>query len=87
MVPGGELVLERLRARRVEIERAIFARVQEIAPGAAERQTFATGVAGEQAAVAEPGACDAEYLAGLRAAVAAAVDFVLSGIERGQELP
>jgi hypothetical protein len=31
------------------------------------------------------GARDAEYLAGLRAAVAAAVDYVLEGLERGEE--
>jgi hypothetical protein len=58
-------LLERLRARRSEIDEAIFARVRDLAPGAA-------------------GLEDPEYVAGLRAAVAAAVEYVLVGIERGE---
>jgi AcrR family transcriptional regulator/DNA-binding transcriptional ArsR family regulator len=59
-------VVERLRARRLETDAAIFARVRDLAPGAA-------------------GLEDAEYMAGLRAAVAAALEYVLEGIERGVE--
>jgi AcrR family transcriptional regulator len=58
-------VVERLRARRLETDAAIFARVRDLAPGAA-------------------GLEDPEYMAGLRAAVAAALEYVLEGIERGE---
>jgi hypothetical protein len=59
------LVVGRLRARRVELVEAIFARVR------------AGALAGSDD--------DAEYVAGLRAAVMAAVEYVLEGIERGEE--
>jgi AcrR family transcriptional regulator/DNA-binding HxlR family transcriptional regulator len=59
-------VVARLRARRAEIDDAIFARVRDLAPDAV-------------------GLADPEYVAGLRAAIAAAVDFVLDGLERGEE--
>jgi AcrR family transcriptional regulator len=59
-------VVERLRARRLETDAAIFARVRDLAPGAA-------------------GLEDAEYMAGLRSAVAAALEYVLAGIERGED--
>jgi hypothetical protein len=68
MTSGAGVVAGRLRARRAEIEQAIFARVRYVAPSAA-------------------GDRDAEYVAGLRAAVGAAVEFVLTGIERGEERP
>jgi len=56
----------RLRARRGELEEAIFARFGDIGHG--------------------PGRSDdAEYTQGLRAAVAAAVEYGLTGIERGRE--
>jgi hypothetical protein len=62
-VPG--VMLARLRARREEIEEAIFARVRGL--------------------VFEPmGERDMEYLAGLRATVAVAVGYGLSGIEGGE---
>ncbi len=61
-------VVERLRARRVEIDEAIFARVSD-------RWFDRTGSG------------DPEYVAGLRAAGIAALDYVLVGIERsGQSL-
>jgi hypothetical protein len=61
-------VVGRLRARRREIEGAIFTRVRDT--------------------VADPvGDSDMEYVAGLRATVVAAVDYVLAGLERGQRLP
>ena len=60
------VVVLRLRARRKEIEEAIFARVRD--------------------AVQDPaGLGDAQYVVGLRATVAAAVDFVFRGIECGDE--
>jgi len=58
-------VVARLRAWRLETDAAIFARVRDLAPGAA-------------------GLEDAEYMAGLRTAVAAALEYVLEGIERGE---
>jgi PucR C-terminal helix-turn-helix domain/GGDEF-like domain len=58
-------LVERLRARRSEIEQEIFA--------------AACGVSDLARAQ------DAEYVVGLRAAVAAAVDFVLEGIELGED--
>jgi AcrR family transcriptional regulator len=58
-------VVERLCARRSEIEEAIFVRVGDLVPGAV-------------------GLADPEYVAGLRAAVAAVVDYSLTGIERGE---
>jgi AcrR family transcriptional regulator len=57
----------RLRARRAEIEEAIFARVLRF---------------GAPAAVAST---DAEYMDGLRAAVVAAVEYFLAGVERPGE--
>lgn len=60
------VVVERLRARRDELVRAIFARVR--------------GDAFDRA-----GAEDAEYLAGLRATVAAALEYAIEGIEHGEE--
>jgi DNA-binding Lrp family transcriptional regulator len=59
-------VVERLRARREEIEEVIFARVSG-------------------GAFAGSGDEDAEYVAGLRAAVMAALKYGLEGIERGEE--
>ncbi len=59
-------VVARMRARRDELVREIFARVQ----------SDAFGLVGAQ---------DTEYVAGLRAAVVAAVDYVLDGIERGED--
>ena len=58
------LATRRLRARQRELERAVLARVREVAPDPA-------------------GEADAEYAAGLRATVAAAIDYGLTGIERG----
>ncbi len=63
---GVDLVVGGLRARREEIEDAIFRHVREVVPDTA-------------------GDSDAEYVAGLRAAVAAAVEFVLTGIQRTDE--
>ena len=67
--PLGELragVVERLRARRSEINGAIFVRVRD--------------------RVLDPaGSGDTEYLEGLHAAVVAAVDFILAGVERAGE--
>ena len=60
------VLVRRLRARRLEADEAIFARVRGLAPGAS-------------------GLEDPEYMAGLRAAVVAALEYVLSGIERGGE--
>jgi hypothetical protein len=60
------VVVERLRARREELVRAIFARVRGDAFGRA-------------------GAEDAEYLEGLRATVAAALEYAIEGIEHGEE--
>ncbi len=57
-------VAGRLRERRVEIERAILARVRAV-PDLVEGE-------------------DAEYVAGLNEAVAAAVDYGLRGIEQGE---
>ncbi|HEV3321680.1 MAG TPA: TetR/AcrR family transcriptional regulator [Solirubrobacteraceae bacterium] len=69
--PGGAFaqtrarVIERLRARRSEIEEAIFVRVRD--------------------GVFDPaGNGDAEYAEGLRAAIAAVVDYGLTGIEQGE---
>lgn len=59
-------VVARLRARRAEIDDAIFARVRDLAPGAV-------------------GLADPEYVAGLRGAIAAGVDFVLDGLVRDRE--
>jgi hypothetical protein len=59
-------VVGRLRARRSEVEEAIFAQVR-----------------GD--AFDPSGEMDAEYAAGLRAAVAAAVEYGLDGIARGEE--
>jgi hypothetical protein len=60
------VLVRRLRARRKEIEDAIFAGVREAVP--------------------EPdGGPDAEYVAGLRTAVAAAVEFGFAGLERGED--
>jgi len=50
----------------LETDEAIFARVRDLAPGAA-------------------GLADPEYIAGLRAAVAAALEYVLVGIELGDD--
>lgn len=61
----AELVA-RVRARRAELEEAIFARVRDGAYGAA-------------------GSDDAEYIAGLRTAVGAAVEHGLAGIEPDRE--
>jgi hypothetical protein len=61
-------VVRRLRARRVEVLEAIFARVRD-------------------GAFAGAGEADAEYLEGLRAAVAAAVDYLLRELEGGEEEP
>jgi AcrR family transcriptional regulator len=58
-------VVQRLRARRGEIDDVIFARVRDLAPGAV-------------------GFADPEYVAGLRIAVAAVVDYGLTGIEQGE---
>jgi len=58
-------VVARLRARRDELVREIFAHVRA-------------------GALASFGDEDAEYVAGLRAAVEAALDYVLEGIERGE---
>lgn len=62
----GVGVIERLRARRSEIEEVIFAHVLD---------TDRFGAAGGE---------DAEYVAGLRASVTAALDYVLVGIEQGE---
>ncbi len=59
-------VVARLRARRDELVREIFARVRA-------------------GALAGPGDEGAEYVEGLRATVVAAVEYVLEGIERGEE--
>ena len=61
-------VVERLRARRAEIEEAIFTHVRDGVPDPV-------------------GLADAEYVAGLRAAVIAALDYGLTGIELAGELP
>jgi hypothetical protein len=66
------VVVMRLRARRGELEDAIFARVS----GGAFAPPGGSGSSGAQ---------DAEYVAGLRAAVGAAVGYGLEGIERGEE--
>jgi AcrR family transcriptional regulator len=58
-------VVERLRARRSEIEEAIFARIND--------DMFDPAGSG-----------DAEYVAGLRATVAAVVDYGFTGIEQGE---
>jgi len=60
------VVVARLRARRDEIVRELYARVRT------------GGLAG-------PGDEGAEYVDGFRATVAAAVDYVLTGIERGED--
>jgi AcrR family transcriptional regulator len=71
-MPSGEFghayagIVERLRARRLEIDEAIFVRVSD--------QWF------DQA-----GSKDPEYVAGLRAAGVAALDYALVGIERSGE--
>jgi AcrR family transcriptional regulator len=62
------ILVERLRARRAEIDEAIFARISD--------QWFD-----------RTGSEDPEYVAGLRAAGVAALDYILAGIERsGQSL-
>lgn len=58
-------LVARVRARREELEDAVFARIRDGDP------MFAAGE-------------DAEYVAGLRAAVAAAIDHGLAGIEFGE---
>jgi hypothetical protein len=58
---------DRVRARRAELEEAIFARVRDVS-------TY-DPAEGE----------DAEYMTGLREAVAAAVDYGLTGVEWGEE--
>jgi PucR C-terminal helix-turn-helix domain len=58
---------DRVRARRAELEEAIFSRVRDV--------TTYDAAEGE----------DAEYITGLRAAVTAALDYVLTGIEWGEE--
>jgi hypothetical protein len=64
-VKQGVVVLVRgLRARREEIEEAVFVHVRDVVPSLVGRR-------------------DAEYVADLRAAVVAAVDYALAGIERG----
>jgi hypothetical protein len=65
MASGLGVVVGGLRARRAEIEQAIFVRVREVAPDSV-------------------GDSDVEYAVGLRVAVAAAVEFVLTGIERAE---
>jgi GGDEF-like domain/PucR C-terminal helix-turn-helix domain len=67
-VSASDEVVRRLRARRAEIEDAIFTRVRSLVSDRLVER-------------------DAEYVAGLRAAVAAAVDYALSGIERGLPRP
>src|ERR1700728_4257129 len=62
------VVVRRLRARQEEIEQAVFARVREAVPEAAD----------------DP---ESEYVRGLRVAVAAAVEFGLTGLERGEGEP
>jgi PucR C-terminal helix-turn-helix domain/GGDEF-like domain len=62
---AGVDVVERLRARRTELEEAIFARLRD---GLRD----------------SPGGEDAEYVMGLRAAVAAAVGYGLRGIAEGE---
>ncbi len=57
---------DRVRARRAELEDAIFARVRDVTHDSGEGE-------------------DAEYIVGLRAAVAAAVDYALTGVEWGEE--
>jgi AcrR family transcriptional regulator len=61
-------MVERLRARRSEIDNAIFERVSDLAPEAV-------------------GLTDPEYLAGLRAAVTAVVDYGLTGYEQNTGSP
>jgi PucR C-terminal helix-turn-helix domain/GGDEF-like domain len=56
----------RVRARRAELEEAIFVRVRDLATH-------------------DPAEGDAEYITGLRVAVAAAVDYGLTGVEWGEE--
>jgi hypothetical protein len=58
---------QRLRARHLAIEEAIFAHVRRAAPNPAGIEE------------------DPEYIAGLRAAVTAIVDYGLTGIEQGEE--
>ncbi len=65
------VVAARLRARRAELAQAIFVRVS----GAAFAPPGGSGSSGAQ---------DAEYVAGLRATVAAAVEHGLRGIEHGE---
>ena len=67
---GVGVVVRGLRGRQAEIEQAIFARVSNVASDPATSRRDLIG--------------DAEYVAGLRATVTAAVDYVLSGIERGE---
>jgi hypothetical protein len=61
----SELVA-RVRARRLDVEEAIFKRIRE-------------------GAASPAGNSDAEYIAGLRMAVSAAVEHALSGIESGHD--
>jgi hypothetical protein len=65
MMSGVDVVVGGLRARREEIEQAIFTHVRTVVP-----DTVGDG--------------DVEYVAGLRAAVAASLEFVLAGIERAE---
>ncbi|HEY3828773.1 MAG TPA: helix-turn-helix domain-containing protein [Solirubrobacteraceae bacterium] len=62
---GVGVVVARLRARREEIEEAIFLRVRDVVPDGASDG-------------------DVAYVMGLRGAVAGALEFVLTGIERGE---
>jgi hypothetical protein len=61
----AELVA-RVRARRAELEQAVFARVRD----------DAYSPAGDE---------DVEYIAGLRSAVAAAIEHGLAGVEKGAD--
>jgi hypothetical protein len=80
---GSALFVRRLRARRREIEQAIFARVRDVGsapPGDGNVEGAADGGSAEYPAGGE----SAEYLEGLRVAVAAAVDYALAGIDSMQ---
>jgi hypothetical protein len=65
MTSRTDVVVGALRARREEIEEAIFLRVRDVVPDGASDG-------------------DVEYVTGLRGAVAGALEFVLTGIERGE---
>src|SRR5215472_12640675 len=66
LVDAQLVLVERLRARRAEIEEKIFVRVSD-------RWFDRTG------------SDDPEYVAGLRAAGTAALDYVFAGVERWKE--